>query len=103
MLPTLLFILLSPGFLLQLPYKGKSPFMTDKTSVASVLVHAVVFSVALYYLAKWYNNEGFQANNMAAGPMSREAALSAAVAAANNAEASAAVNKKEPFAGKKGY
>jgi septal ring factor EnvC (AmiA/AmiB activator) len=46
----LLFVLLSPGMLLTLPPVGKKVFMSCKTSVAAVLVHAVVFGVALYYI-----------------------------------------------------
>lgn len=46
---TLLFILLSPGMLLTLPPVGKKVFMSCKTSVAAVLVHAVVFGLLLAY------------------------------------------------------
>jgi hypothetical protein len=45
---TLLFVLLSPGFLLTIPPIGKL-FMSGKTSVAAVLVHAVVFYLALKF------------------------------------------------------
>ena len=45
-----LFILLSPGLLLTLPPVGKKVFMSCQTSVAAVLVHALVFAVALAYL-----------------------------------------------------
>jgi hypothetical protein len=45
---TLLFVLLSPGFLLTIPPIGKL-FMSGKTSVAAVLVHAVVFYFALKF------------------------------------------------------
>jgi hypothetical protein len=44
---TLLFILLSPGVLLTLPPIGGKIFMSGKTSLTAVLVHAVVFYVLL--------------------------------------------------------
>ncbi len=46
---TLLFLLLSPGMLLTLPPVGKKVFASCKTSVAAVLVHAVVFGLLLAY------------------------------------------------------
>ena len=46
----ILFILLSPGLLLTLPPVGKKIFMSCQTSVLAVLVHAIVFGVALYYV-----------------------------------------------------
>ncbi len=56
--PVVLFILLSPGVLLTLPPDGDRVFMTGTTSIAAVLVHAVVFG-AVYlalrtYFAKYY-------------------------------------------------
>ena len=39
----LLFVLLSPGVLLTLPPVGSQIFMSGKTSLIAVLVHAVVF------------------------------------------------------------
>jgi hypothetical protein len=53
----LLFILLSPGLLLTLPPVGKI-FMSRKTSITAVLVHAVVFATVLYLLNQV--SEGFQ-------------------------------------------
>lgn len=45
-----LFILLSPGLLLTLPPLSKGGiFMSGKTSVIAVLVHALVFAFLLYY------------------------------------------------------
>lgn len=44
----LLFVLLSPGMLLTLPPVGGNMFMSHKTSVIAVLVHAVIF--ALVYM-----------------------------------------------------
>jgi len=53
-----LFILLTPGLLLTLPPVGKKIFMSGKTSMTAILVHAVVFYFAYGYLSKMY--EGFQ-------------------------------------------
>lgn len=44
---TLLFVLLSPGVLLTLPPVGGKIFMSGKTSLLAVAVHAVVFYVLL--------------------------------------------------------
>ena len=44
---TVLFILLSPGVLLTLPPIGGKIFMSGKTSLIAVLVHAVVFYILL--------------------------------------------------------
>ena len=61
---TLLFVLLSPGVLLTLPPVGKTVFMSGKTSLLAVAVHAVVF----YLLLCWRSSipilnmvEGFSA------------------------------------------
>lgn len=56
----LLFVLLSPGLLLTLPPVGRRVFMSGKTSVAAVLVHAVVLMVALYFLRRYRVGEGFK-------------------------------------------
>jgi len=48
-LATLLFIALSPGVLLTLPPVGGKIFMSGKTSLIAVLVHAVVFFVLLSF------------------------------------------------------
>jgi hypothetical protein len=48
---TLLFILLSPGFLLTIPPVGKSIFMSGQTSVTAILVHALIFTAILYGLS----------------------------------------------------
>lgn len=53
----LLFILLSPGLLLTLPPVNKRVFFSMKTSVIAVLVHALVFATALYYMG---SIDGFQ-------------------------------------------
>jgi hypothetical protein len=49
LLATLLFVLLSPGILLTLPPVGSKIFMSGKTSLIAVLVHAVVFYVILCF------------------------------------------------------
>ena len=46
----LLFILLSPGVLFTIPPVGKKMFMSGLTSVPAILLHALVFSFALYLL-----------------------------------------------------
>lgn len=46
---TLLFILLSPGFLITIPRVGKKMFMSYQTSLVAVLVHSLVFAVAVVY------------------------------------------------------
>lgn len=61
-LPTLLFVLLSPGVLLTLPPKGKGVWMSGQTSLTAVLVHAVVFIVAYNYLKGSGIFEGFMAD-----------------------------------------
>lgn len=57
----IIFVLLSPGLLVTLPAVGRSVFMSGKTSTQAVLVHAVVFAVAIY-LMKRYVTEGFGAD-----------------------------------------
>ena len=59
-LPTLLFVLLSPGVLLTLPPKGKGIWMSGQTSLLAVAVHAVVFALAFNYLRGTGMFEGFQ-------------------------------------------
>lgn len=49
-----LFILLSPGFLLTIPAGSKGLLMSGQTSVAAVLVHAIVFALALYLVKTYY-------------------------------------------------
>jgi hypothetical protein len=75
-LATLLFVVLSPGILLTLPAGSKGIIMSCQTSLLAVLVHAVVFYIALMVVPSYV--EGF-------------ADVSAAVA-----EAAKAVAKAEP-------
>ena len=58
-LPTLLFVVLSPGVLLTLPPLGKGVFMSRQTSLMAVAVHAVVFALAFNYLRGTGMFEGF--------------------------------------------
>lgn len=50
-IPVILFIILSPGMLLQLP---TCSFMSGKTDVISVLIHAVVFAIVFAFLRKTF-------------------------------------------------
>jgi hypothetical protein len=59
-LPTLLFVVLSPGVLLTLPPKGKGIWMSGQTSLLAVAVHALVFALAFNYLRGTGMFEGFQ-------------------------------------------
>lgn len=72
MFAVILFILLSPGLLLSIPAVGGKYFMTGKTSITAVLVHAVVFGLALYLLKTYYGIEGFVAKPLAI-PLSKQA------------------------------
>jgi hypothetical protein len=49
-LTVLLFIALQPGVLVTLPPVGKQIFMSGKTSFTAIIVHTLVFAVALYLL-----------------------------------------------------
>ena len=53
----LLFVLLSPGLLLTLPAEGKKVWMSGRTSVMAVLVHALIFAAVLMYLKKMEKEE----------------------------------------------
>ena len=55
-----LFILLQPGLLLTLPAIGQRVFMSGKTSVTAVLVHALVFALIVYLLKRSGYAEGFK-------------------------------------------
>lgn len=48
----MLFIILSPGFLITLPPVGGNLFMSYKTSLFSILVHSLVFAASIYFLNK---------------------------------------------------
>ena len=53
----MLFIILSPGFLITLPPVGGKLFMSYRTSLFSILVHSLVFAAGIYFLNKF---EAFQ-------------------------------------------
>ena len=81
----LLFVLLSPGLLLTLPPVGKKVFMSGKTSVMAVLVHALVFAAVLYYkksIPVLSSLEGFAAPQQATPAQTMVAALQSAQKAA---------------------
>lgn len=73
LLATLLFVVLSPGILLTLPPVGSKIFMSGKTSLIAVLVHAVVFYVILCFRDRIpivNMIEGFEAQGEEGTPMS---------------------------------
>lgn len=55
LVPTLLFILLSPGVFLTVP-PGPSGniFMSGEASMTNVLVHAAIFALVYYLLRKYF-------------------------------------------------
>lgn len=77
---TVLFVVLSPGVLLTLPPVGSKIFMSGKTSIMAVLVHAVVFYLAATYVLpellsrQMLGSEGFKvaaAKKKAAAPATK--------------------------------
>jgi hypothetical protein len=52
--PVLLFIILSPGLLLNLPPVDGVWFVSVKTSYASIIVHALVFALVYWLLRKYF-------------------------------------------------
>ena len=52
--PTVLFMLLSPGMLLTLPQSSGGVFMSGQTSVTAVLVHSLVFAIVFAFLRKTF-------------------------------------------------
>lgn len=52
--PTVLFILLSPGMLLTIPPGSGGLFMSRQTSVQAILVHTIVFAVVFAFLRKTF-------------------------------------------------
>lgn len=58
LIAVLLFIFLSPGLLLTIPRIGSKIFMSGRTSVVAVLVHAVIFAVL--YTVLGGDMDGFQ-------------------------------------------
>lgn len=49
-IPAILFIVLSPGMLLNIPPIGGKLFMSGRTSIPSILVHTLVFAVLYGFL-----------------------------------------------------
>jgi len=45
----ILFLLLQPGLLLTIPPVGKQVFMSGKTSMTAIVVHALIFAAILYF------------------------------------------------------
>ena len=52
--PTVLFMLLSPGMLLTLPPSSGGVFASGQTSVTAVLVHSLVFAIVFAFLRKTF-------------------------------------------------
>jgi len=52
--PTVLFILLSPGMLLTIPPGAKGLYMSGETSLQSILVHTLVFAIVFAFLRKTF-------------------------------------------------
>ena len=87
----LLFVLLSPGVLLTLPPVGNNVFMSGKTSLVAVIVHAAVFALVLCIMKK-RRIEGFEEEEeedfrgvYRSAPTMNTAGLSNAVQAIGNA------------------
>ncbi|XP_024378021.1 uncharacterized protein [Physcomitrium patens] len=55
----ILFVLLSPGLLLQIPGDDRPiEFTNQRTSIASIVVHAVVFTLVFYLLQLLFHVHG---------------------------------------------
>jgi len=52
--PTILFILLSPGNLLTIPPTSNGLFMSGQTSMAAIAVHSLVFAIVFAFLRKTF-------------------------------------------------
>lgn len=52
--PTILFILLSPGMLLTIPPGSKGLFMSNQTSISAIITHSLVFAVVFALLRKTF-------------------------------------------------
>ena len=52
--PTILFVLLSPGNLLTIPPMSKGLFMSGQTSMAAIAVHSLVFAIVFAFLRKTF-------------------------------------------------
>ena len=56
----ILFILLSPGFLLTIPAISGRYFRTNKTSPTAVIVHGIIFGLIVYLVRKYYSANFFE-------------------------------------------
>ena len=54
LIPTLLFILLSPGLFLTLPPASKGVWMSRETSIPSIFLHSLVFAFIYFLLRKFF-------------------------------------------------
>jgi len=54
LIPTLLFILLSPGLFLTLPPTSKGVWMSRETSIRSIFLHSLVFAFIYFLLRKFF-------------------------------------------------
>jgi len=52
--PVILFILLSPGLLLNIPPVDNQWLMSGKTSIQSIIVHAIVLGIVYFLLRKYF-------------------------------------------------
>lgn len=52
--PTILFVALSPGILLTIPPGSKGLFLSGQTSMAAIAVHALVFAIVFAFLRKTF-------------------------------------------------
>jgi len=54
LIPTLLFILLSPGLFLTLPPTSKGVWMSRETSIHAIFLHSLVFAFIYFLLRKFF-------------------------------------------------
>ena len=64
LIATVLFIILSPGLLITLPPDEGALFMSEDTNTLAVLVHGIIYFVALKY---WNDNLGYSDERDASG------------------------------------
>ncbi len=81
-----LFILLSPGFLLTIPAIGGRYFRTNKTSPTAVIIHGIIFGLLVYLVRKYYSKtffEGFAASNITSTITDGEAIITVMIKSAD--------------------
>jgi hypothetical protein len=54
LVPTILFILLSPGLFLTLPPTSKGIWMSKETSIRAIFLHSLVFAFIYFVLRKFF-------------------------------------------------